>query len=135
MASATEKMEENGTILNRSNSPNVIIIYADDLGYGDLECFGAKNVHIPNVNRLAEQGIRFTNVHLSVRTKDWKYIEPHEGSAMIQWGPKVETGDLQIPQLYDMKVNDYEKENIAEQYPSIVYELQKILRKVKEQMI
>ncbi|MCE8620944.1 arylsulfatase [Bacteroides fragilis] len=75
------------------------------------------------------------NHTLSVRTKDWKYIEPHDGPAMIQWGPKVETGDLQIPQLYDMKVNDYEKENIAEQYPSIVYELQKILRKVKDRMI
>lgn len=33
--------------------PNVIMIVADDLGYGDLECYGAKNVETPNVNRLA----------------------------------------------------------------------------------
>ncbi len=43
--------------------PNVILLVADDLGYGDLECYGAKNVETPNVNRLAEQGIQFTNCH------------------------------------------------------------------------
>lgn len=48
--------------------PNVIIIYADDLGYGDLQCYGAKNVKTPNVNRLADEGLRFTNVHAVAAT-------------------------------------------------------------------
>ena len=48
--------------------PNVIIIYADDLGYGDLECYGAKNVKTPNVNQLAKGGIRFTNAHAVAAT-------------------------------------------------------------------
>ena len=48
--------------------PNVIIIFADDLGYGDLECFGASRVQTPNVNALAQSGIRFTNVHASAAT-------------------------------------------------------------------
>ena len=48
--------------------PNVIIIYADDLGYGDLQCYGAKNVETPNVNRLASQGVRFTNAHAVAAT-------------------------------------------------------------------
>ena len=43
--------------------PNVIFIYADDLGYGDLECYGATRVQTPHVNRLANEGIRFTNAH------------------------------------------------------------------------
>lgn len=43
--------------------PNVILIYADDLGYGDLECYGAKGVKTPNVNKLAENGLRFTNAY------------------------------------------------------------------------
>lgn len=43
--------------------PNVIVIYADDLGYGDLQCYGAKNVKTPHVDRLAAEGIRFTNAH------------------------------------------------------------------------
>lgn len=56
---------------NRANDtrrPNVIIIYADDLGYGDLQCYGAKNVETPNVNRLANQGIRFTNAYAVAAT-------------------------------------------------------------------
>lgn len=48
--------------------PNVILIYADDLGYGDLECYGARNVHTPNVNKLAKEGIRFTNAHAVAST-------------------------------------------------------------------
>ncbi|WP_373827759.1 sulfatase-like hydrolase/transferase, partial [Bacteroides heparinolyticus] len=54
-------------VTNRER-PNVIIILADDLGYGDLECYGAKNVQTPNVNRLASQGIRFTNAHAIAAT-------------------------------------------------------------------
>ena len=51
-----------------AKKPNVIIIYADDLGYGDLECYGAKNVKTPNVNKLAKEGIRFTNAHAVAAT-------------------------------------------------------------------
>lgn len=54
-------------VTNREQ-PNVIIILADDLGYGDLECYGAKNVQTPNVNRLAGEGIRFTNAHTIAAT-------------------------------------------------------------------
>lgn len=50
----------------KKTKPNVIIILADDLGYGDLECYGTTRVHTPNVNRLASEGIRFTNVHATV---------------------------------------------------------------------
>ncbi len=51
-----------------SQKPNVLIIYADDLGYGDLQCYGAKNVDTPNVNRLASNGIRFTNAYATAAT-------------------------------------------------------------------
>ena len=43
--------------------PNVILIYADDLGYGDLSCQGATKVQTPNIDKLAEQGRRFTDAH------------------------------------------------------------------------
>lgn len=52
----------------KKTKPNVIIILADDLGYGDLECYGTTRVHTPNVNRLASEGIRFTNVHATAST-------------------------------------------------------------------
>ncbi len=48
--------------------PNVILLIADDLGYGDLQCYGAKNVETPNVNRLASEGIQFTNCHATAAT-------------------------------------------------------------------
>ena len=43
--------------------PNVVLIYADDLGYGDVGCYGATKVATPNIDRLADEGIRFTNAH------------------------------------------------------------------------
>ncbi|MEM6699991.1 MAG: sulfatase [Bacteroidota bacterium] len=45
------------------NLPNIIIIYADDLGYGDLSCFGAKEIATPNIDRLATEGIKFTDFY------------------------------------------------------------------------
>ena len=37
----------------KSNLPNIVLIYADDLGYGDLSCYGASKVSTPNIDRLA----------------------------------------------------------------------------------
>jgi arylsulfatase A len=45
--------------------PNVVIIYADDLGYGDLHSYGAKGIPTPNLDRLAKQGRRFTSFHVA----------------------------------------------------------------------
>ena len=43
--------------------PNIVIIYADDLGYGDVGCHGATHVQTPNIDHLAKQGRRFTDAH------------------------------------------------------------------------
>lgn len=48
--------------------PNVIIILADDIGYGDLSCNGEKTIHTPHVDTLAQQGLRFTNAHAVAST-------------------------------------------------------------------
>lgn len=48
--------------------PNVIVIYADDLGYGDLGCYGATKIHTPNIDKLAKEGLRFTNGHSTSAT-------------------------------------------------------------------
>jgi arylsulfatase A len=43
--------------------PNIIIMMADDLGYGDVSCNGATKIKTPNIDRLAREGIRFTDAH------------------------------------------------------------------------
>lgn len=43
--------------------PNIIFILADDLGYGDLGCYGQKQIATPNIDRLAKEGVRFTQVY------------------------------------------------------------------------
>lgn len=48
--------------------PNIIIIYTDDVGYGDISANGATKVKTPNIDNLARQGIRFTNAHASSAT-------------------------------------------------------------------
>lgn len=48
--------------------PNIILIYADDLGYGDLGCYGAKAVPTPHLDRLAAGGLRFTAAYATSAT-------------------------------------------------------------------
>jgi arylsulfatase A-like enzyme len=45
----------------RSDKPNIIFILADDLGYGDLGCYGQKTIKTPNIDKLAEEGMKFTD--------------------------------------------------------------------------
>lgn len=45
---------------NIPDRPNIVFILADDLGYGDLGCYGQTLIHTPNIDRLAKDGIRFT---------------------------------------------------------------------------
>jgi arylsulfatase len=46
-----------------SAAPNVVLIFADDLGYGDIGCFGAKGWATPNIDRIAREGVKFTDFH------------------------------------------------------------------------
>jgi len=48
--------------------PNVILIYADDLGYGDVSAYGARRLKTPNIDRLAREGLRFTDAHSPAAT-------------------------------------------------------------------
>jgi hypothetical protein len=43
--------------------PNIVLVLADDLGYGDLACFGSKDVQTPNLDRFASEGLRFTSCY------------------------------------------------------------------------
>lgn len=51
-----------------TGKPNVIFILADDIGYADLGCYGAKLIKTPNLDKLARNGVRFTNVYSPAST-------------------------------------------------------------------
>lgn len=52
----------------KQQKPNIILFYIDDLGYGDVGCYGAKGVKTPNVDFLAMNGLKFTDAHCTAAT-------------------------------------------------------------------
>jgi arylsulfatase A-like enzyme len=71
--------------------PNIVYMYADDLGYGDVSSYGAKRVTTPNIDRLAAGGVRFTNAHSPSATctpsryalMTGEYAWRHKGTAVL----------------------------------------------------
>jgi len=78
-----------------ADRPNVLIIVADDLGYGDLACYGATLVETPRIDRLAAEGLRFTHAHsnaavcqpprytLMTGRYEWRRDKPWDGTFMF----------------------------------------------------
>ncbi len=54
-----------------SRRPDVILVNGDDLGYGDLGCYGSTQHHTPALDRMADEGVRFTDFYMAspVRVK------------------------------------------------------------------
>ena len=52
-----------GAVIAATPAPNIVFILADDIGYGDLGCYGANKVKTPHLDRLAREGLRFTDAH------------------------------------------------------------------------
>ena len=48
---------------SKEELPNIIFIFADDLGYGDISCFGSTDIYTPNIDKIAENGIKFTEFY------------------------------------------------------------------------
>lgn len=61
--------------------PNIIFIMADDLGYGDLGCYGQKKILTPNIDKLASEGMRFTQAYAGGPGLYTFSQCPHDGSA------------------------------------------------------
>ena len=56
------------SLTQAADKPNIIFIIGDDVGYGDCSCYGATAIQTPNVDRLAAQGLRFTDGHSAAAT-------------------------------------------------------------------
>jgi arylsulfatase A-like enzyme len=89
--------------LHSQDKPNVVLIFVDDLGYGDLGCYGATKVKTPNIDRLAAEGRRFTDAHsasavctpsrYALLTGDYPF-RANNGEGI--WGPAPVTSGLLI---------------------------------------
>ncbi len=64
-ASSAQGKEKQSASPAQKAMPNIVLILADDMGYGDLSCFGAMRYKTPNLDRMASNGIRFTNFYVS----------------------------------------------------------------------
>lgn len=66
--SACSAAKKADSTIGSKTKPNVIFLYADDLGIGDLSCYGATRISTPNIDRLAGQGVQFTNAYATSAT-------------------------------------------------------------------
>lgn len=57
-----------GVWVHAASRPNIIFLLADDIGYGDISCYGARHARTPNLDRLAAQGCKFTDAHSPAST-------------------------------------------------------------------
>lgn len=87
--------------------PNIIYIYADDLGIGDLGCYGQQYIKTPNIDRIAEEGIRFTQHYtgapVSAPARCCLLTGKHSGNAYVRNNLELhdssafKTGQLPLP--------------------------------------
>jgi arylsulfatase A-like enzyme len=99
----------NAVVAEVEGPPNIVLINADDLGYGDLGCYGATKVQTPNIDRLAAEGRRFTDAHTaSAVCSPSRYalltgVYPHRinlfGPQMIRAGLVIDTKQQTIASL------------------------------------
>lgn len=90
-------------------APNIIVILADDIGYGDLGCYGATHVSTPHCDALARGGRRFTDAHspaavctptrYALMTGEYAWRRPHTGILPGTAGLIIEPGRTTVPAL------------------------------------
>jgi arylsulfatase A-like enzyme len=94
-----------------SSPPNVILILADDIGYGDLGCYGATRVQTPNLDRMARAGLRFTDAHApaavctptryAIMTGQYAFRHPPGSRILSGVAPlSIATDRLTLPRLF-----------------------------------
>jgi hypothetical protein len=78
--------------------PNVIFILVDDMGYGDLGCYGATDIRTPNIDRLAREGVKLTDSYSNGPGS--AYSEPEDVGILenaIAWDASLSKTDVDEP--------------------------------------
>jgi len=92
-----------------ARKPNVVLIVADDLGYGDLGCYGQKQIKTPNIDRLAREGTRFTQFYaggtVGAASRAALFTGRHTGHATIRGNradrdEPLASGDYTLSQMF-----------------------------------
>jgi uncharacterized sulfatase len=78
----------------KAERPNIVVILADDLGYGDLGCYGQKEIETPNLDRLAAEGVKFTQFYtgapVCAPARNTLMTGEHLGHALIRANAKLD---------------------------------------------
>jgi arylsulfatase A-like enzyme len=90
--------------------PNLIIIYVDDLGYGDISCYGATEISTPHIDELAANGLMFTNAHCpsatctpsryAMLTGEYAWRREGTGIARGDAGMIIEPGRMTLAKVF-----------------------------------
>ncbi|MGD9420492.1 MAG: sulfatase family protein [Verrucomicrobiota bacterium JB025] len=99
--------------------PNVVLIFADDLGYGDLGCYGATKIKTPNIDKLAAEGCRFTDAHSSSAVCSPSRYGLLTGEYPFRknfWGPVGDAEPLTIDDSRDTLADVFKKAGYATAY-------------------
>lgn len=91
-----------GKINKGEKQPNIVIIMADDLGFGDLSCYGAREIQTPGIDRLAEEGLRLTNGHCTSATSTPSRFAMLTGMYPWRMGVAILPGDAPMLIKEDM---------------------------------
>ena len=88
--------------LAQTRRPNIVFILADDLGIGDVACYGGKVIRTPNIDRLAGEGTRFTNAYaggtVCAPSRSCLMTGQHTGHTRIRNNHSIRTGE-RVPLL------------------------------------
>ena len=88
---------------NKDKKPNVVFILADDLGYGDLSCYGQEKFETPNIDQLAQNGMRFTQCYsgttVSAPSRSCLLTGTHSGHTPIRGNKELDPeGQFPLPE-------------------------------------
>ena len=100
--------------MSQENKPNIILIYVDDLGYGDIGVNGAVGVKTPNVDNLAKNGVNFTDAHSSSSTCTPSRYSLLTGSHAFRNNAAILSGDAPL-------IIDVEKETMPKMLQTAGY--------------
>ncbi|MDE6691767.1 MAG: sulfatase-like hydrolase/transferase, partial [Muribaculaceae bacterium] len=97
------------------NKPNIIYIMCDDMGYGDLGCYGQKYISTPRIDRMADEGMRFTQAYcgspVSAPSRASLMTGQHSGHTLVRGNKEYWRDKL------DMKYGDNLDYSVVGQHP------------------